>query len=550
MHKLQEAFIETLVSGLKRKSITSCSKWAETYRMMGKPFPGLWTDKYHPWTREMHDTRAPFCVGQKSAQMGYTETMLNIVFYHIDIVRSDCLYVLPAKTPDASDFSAARFDAALDLSPHLAKIFSDVKNVGHKRAGAVNIYVRGSNSRGGMKGLPVGLIVFDELDEMNQQNVTLGEERVSGQPTWQIWKISTPTVPDHGINKEFLLSTQEHFFFKCPRCGKHTILMFPECLVITAEDRLDPKIKDSHLICRECKGFLAHEDKPNFLSKGYWESTQKAEKRGFYVNQLYSYTIQPHQLASKYLASLVDKTEEQEFFNSKLGLPHVPEGARVTDIEINQCIKDYPKVMSVAPNNTDLITMGVDQGRWLHYEIASWKFPKYGNDLNMTAIPTVLTEGKVIDFSELGHLMRAFQIMFCVIDAQPERRMAYEFACAFYGHVKICFYSTGVRGKMININPNDDLHEVSVDRTAWLDVALNRFHTNRISLPRDVSEEYKTHTKKLIRRYEKDNSGNPIGRYITTGDGQDHFAHARCYNEIALPCAASLATNENIRSFL
>lgn len=497
----------------------------------------------------MHNTRVEFCVGQKSAQMGYTETMLNITFYNIDILRSDCLYVLPAKTPDASDFSASRFDSALELSPHLTNLFSEVKNVGHKRAGAVNLYVRGTNSRGGMKGLPVGLIVFDELDEMNQANVILGESRVDGQPVWQIWKISTPTVPDHGINKEFLLSTQEFFYFKCPRCGRRTEFIFPECLVITAEDRLDPKIKESYYICQECKGTLLEAEKPDFLSKGIWEPKKQSDKRGFHVNQLYSYTIKPHQLASKYLASLVDKTEEQEFFNSKLGLPHVPEGARVTDNEIKRCIEDYSKVSSFSPSDT-LVTMGVDQGRWLHYEIAAWKFPKFGNDLNMTAECKVLTEGKVIDFSELGQLMRQFQITFCVIDAQPERRLAYEFACNFYGHVKLCFYSTGVHGRMIKINEDEDLHELSVDRTAWLDVALNRFHTNTIALPRDVSLEYQTHIKKLIRRYTKDKHGNPVGSYITTGDGQDHLAHARCYNEIALPCAAQLVTNENIRSFL
>lgn len=549
MHKLQEIFRDTLASGLKRKAVTDCAKWASAYRMMGKPFPGLWTPKHHPWTLEMHNTRAEFCVGQKSAQMGYTETMLNVTFYHIDILRSDCLYVLPSKTPDASDFSAARFDAALDLAPHLTNLFSDVKNVGHKRAGATNLYVRGSNSRGGMKGLPVGLIVFDELDEMNQANVTLGEERVSGQVEWQIWKISTPTVPDHGINKEFLLSTQEHFIFKCPRCNRRTEFIFPECLIITADDRLDPKIKDSYYICKECKGLLVHEEKPNFLGDGYWVPRVQSDKRGFHVNQLYSYTIKPHQLASKYLASLVDKVEEQEFYNSKLGIPHVPEGARVTDTEIKECTKDYLRVTSIA-SSEKIITMGVDQGRWLHYEIASWDFPKLGNDLNMTAECKVLAEGKVANFTELGQLMKQFQILFCVLDAQPERRLAYEFACDFYGHVKLCFYSTGVRGKMIKINDDEDLHELSVDRTSWLDVSLNRFHNRTISLPRDVSLEYQQHIKKLIRRYTKDASGNPVGSYITTGDGVDHLAHARCYNEIALPCAATLVTNENIRSFL
>src|SRR2546423_8716459 len=122
MHALQQLFLERLSSGLKRHSLTKPSKWAEAYRIMGPPFPGKWTFRYHPWLREMHDSTAEFNVGQKAAQMGYTETMLNIVFYKIDVGSIDCLYVLPSKTPDASDFSAARFDPALELSPHLSKI--------------------------------------------------------------------------------------------------------------------------------------------------------------------------------------------------------------------------------------------------------------------------------------------------------------------------------------------------------------------------------------------------------------------------------------------
>jgi phage terminase large subunit GpA-like protein len=130
----------------------------------------------------MHDSEAELNVGQKSAQMGYTETVLNITFYNIDVRNIDCLYVLPAKTPDASDFSAARFDPALELSPHLSKIFSEVKNVGHKRAGTTNLYIRGSRSRAGLKSVPVGFIVLDELDEMTQENVRwLLKERRSGQ---------------------------------------------------------------------------------------------------------------------------------------------------------------------------------------------------------------------------------------------------------------------------------------------------------------------------------------------------------------------------------
>jgi phage terminase large subunit GpA-like protein len=203
MSYLTELMKRRIQIGLQRKAVTSCSAWAMTYRIMGTPYPGKWTFTHHPWLKEMHDSESEMIVGQKAAQLGYTEFALNLAFYYIDIKATDVLYVLPSKTPDASDFSASRFDGALELSQHLTDLFSDVKNVGHKRAGAVNMYVRGSKSRPGLKSIPVGLVILDEVDEFEQKNIPLAMERLSGQVERKIAMLSTPTIEERGIN--FLL---------------------------------------------------------------------------------------------------------------------------------------------------------------------------------------------------------------------------------------------------------------------------------------------------------------------------------------------------------
>lgn len=550
MSDLGTLFRNTIASGLKRQSITTPSKWARAYREMPSPFPGRWTPGPAPWTLEMHDSVAPVNIGQKSAQMGFTETVLNITFFKIDIESLDCLYILPSKTPDASEFSAARFDIALELSPHLSNLFSNVKNVGHKRAGAANLYLRGSNSRSGLKSIPVGFIIFDEVDEMNQANISLAEERTSGQLQPQLWKISTPTIPGKRINLLFLSTTQEHYVFKCPSCGHHIELSWPDSIVMVGEYKDDPRLGESHLICHLCKKKLPHETKKDWLNidNATWVpfGNPQLDARGFYINQLYSITTPPWKIVKKYFEGLIDKPSEQEFYNSKLGLPHIVEGAKVTDFEINDAIYSRRKE-DAAPEGV-LITMGVDQGRWLHYEIAAWRFPKLGNDLNMMATCEVLTEGKCVDFDELDSLMKQWQVMKCVIDAQPDRRMAYEFASRFYGHVDLCFYGRGQQKKTIIQSPNEDDHQITVDRTSWLDVALNRFRTKTIKIPQNTSQEYKDHIQSLVRHYRRDQYDNPTSEYVSTG--ADHFGHARCYAEIALPLAASVVSNENIRIFL
>ena len=548
MHVLAALMTERLSSGLKRKSIVRPSQWAEAYREMGPPYPGRWSFKRHPWLRGMHDSEAEFNVGQKAAQMGFTETVLNIVFYHIDIHGVDCLYVLPAKTPDASDFSAARFDPAIESSPHLGNIFTDVKNVGHKRAGQANLYIRGSKSRAGLKSVPVGVLVLDEKDEMRQENIPLARERLSGYSMALTWEISTPTVDDKGINTTFKTSTQEEFFFQCPGCGKHINLEFPRNYEICGEHSDDPDVSKSFLKCHLCNKELVHDRKWEFLANGIWVPKFKEKTmRGFGISQMYSSAkgATPSNFIKAYFLAQTNPADEQEFHNSKLGVPHIVDGAKLTDADLRECMGGFLK-RYYEERSDRLITMGVDVGNWLHYEIDMWRLAPDSVNVNTHAKPSVILEGKCRHFEELDALMDAFKIKHAVIDSQPEKRKAREFAERWFGKVHMCQYSRGIAGKQIHVNEEE--LTVSVDRTSWLDLSLSRFRSKMILLPKDLSNEYKEHLKALVRIYEKDSDGNLIGKYVKGDNNHDHFAHSRNYAEIALPLAVSVGVSQNMES--
>lgn len=551
MHALKKLFAERLSTGLKRQSITTCSKWAEQYRVMGgKDFPGKWSFKWHPWLKEMMDSTAELNIGKKSAQMGFTEAILNKAFFKIDVESTDVLYVLPAKTPDASDFSSGRFDAALELSSHLSLLFSHVKNVGHKRAGSVNFYIRGAKSKSGLKSIPVGFLALDEIDEFSDRAIPLAKERQSGQMKKEAWAISTPTIENKGIDALYQLSTQEHFFFICPSCSKLTELIYPDCIEITADQLNDPRLNDTYLKCKECKNKLSHETKTTWLQTGRWiPGYTNRDSRGFYINQLYSATVTPKALAEAALLAANNPADEQEFYNSKLGLEHMVDGAKINDAMLDACTGDY--ISGEYKVGTKLITMGVDVGTWLHTEVCEWTLPaNIIADLNIESFCKVIECKKYQHFHELDGLMYKYRINFCVIDAHPERRKAFEFASRFWGHVKMCFYARGIQGKQITVNkePNGE-PTISVDRTSWLDLSLGRFRNSQIRIPKDTSEEYRKNVKALVRMYEKDIDGNVTSKYVK-GNENDHFAHARNYAEIALPFAASVNVSSDIREHI
>jgi hypothetical protein len=548
MHEIGQAMMEKIRVGLERRSLVSPSRYAENVRIMGTPFAGPWSFDRHPWLREMHDCKAEMMVGQKAAQMGYTECALNRVFHAIDYLRLDVMYVLPTKTPDAGDFSASRFDPALEESEKLRLLFTSTDNVGHKRAGSANLLVRGSKSRSQLKSQPINFLVLDEVDEMEQKNIPLAMERCSGQEQFWIWLISTPTIEAFGINLYFEQSSKKQFFFKCPSCSKHINLEFPRNLEITSDDPGSDDVLNSRLFCHECKATLNHADKPHFLKNGIWVPQEHGRTvEGFHINQLYSCASAPHRFAKNALEARSDPAAEQEFFNSKMGKPHAVEGARVTDKAFNACIGDYVSYNAAQAQKSRMITMGVDVGKLLHVEVSEWYWERFrGLDTNTMARCKVVFAGTFRHFEELDKMMHQWGVKYCVVDKHPETRKAREFAQRWHGKVRLCEYPVGMSGR--NIIETEKEYTVKCDRTSWLDLSLGRFQSpNSIWVPQDIGHEYREHIKAQTRIYYKDGNGNLRAKYVK-GSLADHYGHARNYCEIAFTLATVGAGNRAIGS--
>jgi hypothetical protein len=539
---LWDTFALGVTTGLTTSSLKSCSRWAEYRRVMGAPFPGPYSFLHHPWCREIHNSKAAFTVAMKAAQLGITEAGINRAFYTLDQLKRDVLYVLPT-TLNASDFSKARFATALKLSPYLKALFVDTNTVGLKSTGTNVLYIRGSRGDSNLKSIPVSELVLDELDEMDTKAIWLALERLSGQIEKHVLAISTPTVPKYGIHKLFLTSTQEHFYFKCPHCGRSTELLWPDCVEIVGETVSDPRCVESFIKCKECKHKLDHTAKTEFLSGGVWQPTNPQadprESRGFYANQLYSSTVTPGEIVIAHFRGQGDEAANKEFHNSKVGIPFLGEGAQVSDAMLDAAVRKHTTHdVRPAVGGRRSITMGVDQGKTGYITVVEWIFDGDRRvDINLAAVGKLLWYGKFReeDWAYVGQLMREWQILSCVVDADPNINDARRFARKFYGYVHLCRYRRGITAKEIAITEEDTgAPMATVDRTSWLSCALGRFKANpsRLLLPADISLEFREHVKNLVRTYEKDEHGNPTATYVNTGP--DHYAHALCYADIAL----------------
>jgi hypothetical protein len=249
--------------------------------------------------------------------------------------------------------------------------------------------------------------------------------------------------------------------------------------------------------------------------------------------------VTPGEIVIAHFRGQGDEAANKEFHNSKVGIPFLGEGAQVSDAMLDAAVRKHTtRDVRPAVGGRRCITMGVDQGKTGYITVVEWIFDGDRRvDINLAAVGKLLWYGKFReeDWAYVGQLMREWQILSCVVDADPNINDARRFARKFYGYVHLCRYRRGITAKEIAITEEDTgAPMATVDRTSWLSCALGRFKANpsRLLLPADISLEFREHVKNLVRTYEKDEHGNPTATYVNTGP--DHYAHALCYADIAL----------------
>ena len=515
---------------------------------MGAPFPGPYSFAHHPWCREIHNSKAAFTVAMKAAQLGITEAGINRAFFTLDQLKRDVLYVLPTSL-NASDFSKARFATALNLSPYLKSAVRGHQHRWlevHRHQRPCTFAVPAATSN--LKSIPVSELILDELDEMDPKAIWLALERLSGQVEKHVVAISTPKVPKYGIHKLFLTSTQEHFYFKCPCCGRWTEFVWPDCVEIIGETVSDPRCAESFIKCKECKHRLEQQAKPEFLAGGLWQPTNpKAdpqESRGFYANQLYSSTVTPGELVIAYFRGQGDEVANKEFHNSKLGLPFIGENAQVTDAMLDNAVRKHTiRDVRPADGGRRCITMGVDQGKTGYISVVEWKFdgdPRI--DINLAALGQAALVRQVprgglelprpIDARVAGPRLRGGR------RSEHQRRPPVRPQVLWATSFESLSARAARRRKSPSAEEDTGSPMATVDRTNWLSCTLGRFKANpsRLLLPEDISVEYRDHLKNLVRTYEKDDHGNPEADL--RGDRARPLRPCAVYADIALTFAA------------
>ena len=477
-------------------------EWCEKTPIIldGQPF----TFERHEYLIEPYHDDHPHVVEEKATQLGITtKSMLKALYGARYKGYKGILYLFPSRT-DVLDFSKSRISLLIDDNPgSIGKWLKDTDSAGLKQVWNAFFYLRGMQSRVGLKSIPVDLVVFDELDEAPQNAVDMAMERMAHSEFREVIKLSNPTVPDYGIDKAFQETDQRYWLLRCPSCNAYTCLedTFPDCLIETHGKVIRA--------CQKC----SQELNPSI---GEWVARRPSitTKRGYHYSQLFSHFVDPEDILHQFRTT----NNLTDFYNLKIGNAYVEATNRLSIQEVlSLCGTD-----GIVSQDPGPCSMGVDQGKDLHVVIGKRVYGKAGQIIHL---------GVYKDWEELDRLMRNFNVSRCVVDALPETRNARAFAERFRGKVFLNYYNQHQKG---SYKWNEQELIVSCNRTESLDASHKEIMDQSIALPKEceVTKEFAQHLHNVAKKLEEDEDTGSK-RYVYVKLGPDHFRHAYNYEAMA-----------------
>ena len=488
--------------------------WAESLLLDGRPF----ALHGHEYQRDMLTETFPRQVFMKGAQVGVTSIIMLKTLHRLitGAYPQGALYLFPSRG-DVQDFSRGRFNPLINDNEQLAKHVQDTDAQTIKRIGKAMLYLRGARStqkiRGmkrsssALKSVPVDAVTFDERDEMADDMVDLALERMSHSLVKDETYLSTPTIPDYGVDKLFQDSDQRHWFLKCQKCGKDTCLEleFPDCLEELSDGRV---IR----LCQRCR------DSEIDPKDGRWVSLypDKKDLVGWRISQLNSIFVEPGKILQLFLDP--PNGNISEVCNSKLAMAHIAAENRLTINDVISLCGKEPR----AESDPGPCYLGCDVGNLLYVVIGKKDSVKGARIVYIDAFP---------EWERLYMLMRKFNVLRGVIDALPETRLSRKLAKDHQGKVFCCFYQEKQKGIYAW---NEKQFTVAANRTEALDASHSEIITSKIVLPRESAtlNEFAKQLSNVSRVLQTDPDTGE-SRYVYLKTGLDHYRHAYNYEVMA-----------------
>jgi phage terminase large subunit GpA-like protein len=418
-----DQLIDIIDSAAVKISDLSPSVWAEENIIMPKPFPGPLRYEKTPYTREIIDCFAPDHPAREiavmgAAQFGKTASIIIPVIGYI-IANDPGNIIMTVGHEDLISEAMDKIDAMLDSTGLRKMIKPTAQRAKSQKTGDTNTIKQFPN--GYLKLSAAGNPkIWRQVDYkfglIDDYEAVKGNSKVAGNirdliekrftaynKTRKILYVSSPELEENSnIFEVYNLGDKRKFLVPCPCCGIYIHLQwsvegkYGEMAGITWKtDDENKLITDSvGYICQECHNFFTDQNKSEYVTKGYWEPTDKPFKPEFYSYQMSSF-YSPHGMSdwTHYVYKWLechpvgkprDERKYQTFRNLDEGLPYRQTGENIDATQLQLNTRSYeigiiPEKMSENDGNGKivLLTCAVDMGGYIHdgrldYEVLAW----------------------------------------------------------------------------------------------------------------------------------------------------------------------------------
>lgn len=471
---------------------------------------------------------------RKCSQVGLSETSARMALALCAVIPNFTVgYTLPT-AGFATTFMRTRIDPVIQSSPYLSDmIHTTTDNAEVKRLGDSYLYLKGSQSSNAPISVPMDMLIHDELDFSDPEVISQYQSRLTHSRHKRKIKLSTPTVPGRGIDKEFQRSRRWFNLVKCSRCGhwftpdfyRHVKIpkFTGDLREITKANLHKYDYSRAYVECPACGGapsmqpdyreWVLENPDDYFLAAGYQVSPFDA----------------PNIITPGYLIEASTQYKRRiDFENFSLGLPAEDKESTLLAEELKAVI------VQMSPGGLGRV-MGLDMGMECHCVIADVTWDGQLIIVHSEVIPV----GKVRERRK--ELARQFGVRMTVVDSQPytETVLAMQQEdMNLYGAVYT--RSKSIETYTVKDQEADDekgrseVRQVNINRDKAFDALMEDIRSGRVYKVSDENDElWVTQLTDMRRMKEWTADAEMSFVWRKSEDGNDHFHHATLYCRIA-----------------
>lgn len=444
-------------------------------------------------------------------------------------------YTLPT-AGFAATFMRTRIDPVIQDSPYLKSLLSgEVDNSEVKKIGDSFLYLKGAQSSNAPISVPCHHLIHDEVDFSDAEVLSQYQSRLTHSKYKRKTKLSTPTIPDRGIDYEFQRSRRHFNMCKCNHCNhwfapdyfEHVKIpgFTGDLREITKANLHSHNYADAVVKCPKCG------ETPSLLPEHReWvceNPTDKFVAAGYQITPFEA----PRIITPGYLVeSSTQYRRYVDFVNFSLGLPVLDEDATLTTEELSSVIGNELDV------STGSVVMGVDMGGTCHVTICRVRQDNSMRVLHIEQVPAAKIRERYME------LRRIWAPRMTIMDAFPytETCMA---LCAVDIRLLGAVYTRQKGLDLFKVIDREadrseavrDLRQININRDRSFDALMDFIRAGRLSkqsCPADSVWVKQLTDMRRIKDWDTQ-SQEIVYRWTKSEQGHDHYHHSLLYAFVA-----------------